>query len=299
MNPFLRALVAAGLLDQATAERMSRALSPEQAQAYAEQQMAALWSAGLQGQLSRLLEVIRANDYSFPPAVMDSFWRSEDRLLYESVIPGLRDVAQEAAITAAVRGGGFDMWNAVNEAVIDWTETYYISADAALVGSIPNLDLTSRTLVGNAFSAWQRGELEAATNAEGLPRLIAALEPAFGPIRAEAIAVTETTRIYIHSETAAGDANPNTTKYRWLTARDERVCDTCGPLDGQVVAKGSVGFVSNGRVIGFDVAHVRCRCRITQESDLTAAIPLGIGGAGGWNYQQPNVRQPVGATGGN
>lgn len=288
MNPLLRALVAAGLLDQATAERMSRALSPAEAQVYAEQRMAALWSAGLQGQLSRLLEVIRTNDYGFPPSVMESFWRREDRVLYESVIPGLRDVAQEAAITAAVRGGGFTMWNAVNEAVIDWTETYYISADAALVGSIPNLNLTGRTIVGNAFNAWQRGELEAATNAEGLPRLIAALEPAFGPERAARIATTESSRIMAHSELAAGDANPLVEGYVFMTGRDDRVCPICGPLDGAFAEKGGGGFQHPqlGQV-GFPPLHVSCRCQILGSSRQVTAVRVGVGGAGNWQYSGP------------
>lgn len=289
MNPLLRALVAAGLLDQATAERMSRALSPAEAQAYAEQRMAALWSGGLQGQLSRLLEVIRTNEYNFPPQVVESFWRREDRVLYESVIPGLRDVAQDAAITAAVRGGGWEMWSAVNERVIEWVEDYYVSLDAAAVGSIPNLDDTARTIVGNAFNAWQRGELEAATNEEGLPRLIAALEPAFGPERAARIAATETTRIMSMSERAAGDADPHTVAYRFLSSADEKVCPFCGPLHGRLVAKGDDGgFVHPvlGR-IGFPPIHPSCRCSIAAESSETAAIDIGAGGAEVWRYTGP------------
>lgn len=294
MNPLLRALVAAGLLDQATADRMSRAMSPAEAQAYAEQRMAALWSAGLQGQLSRLLEVIRTNDYGFPPSVMESFWRREDRVLYESVIPGLRDVAQEAAITAAVRGGGFTMWNAVNESVINWVEDYYISADAALVGSIPNLNQTGRTIVGNAFNAWQRGELEVATNAEGLPRLIAALEPAFGPERASRIAITENSRIMAESELAAARENEFVEWLEWATAADEIAarCPICGPMHGRRVRKDSNGFPTAAGVL-YPPAHPNCRCQILSLTDAVARIPTGIGGAGGWNPEQPNRKQPV------
>lgn len=261
MNPFLRALVAAGLLDQATAERMSRALSPEQAQAYAEQRMAALWSGGLQGQLSRLLDVIRDNDYNLPPQVAEAFWRRENRTLFESVIPGLEDVAQEAAITAAMRGGGASMWTAVNERLISWVDDYYISADAGAFGSIPNLNDTARTIVGNAFNAWQRGELEVAANAEGLPQLIAALEPAFGPERASRIAVTETTRIHAEAELAAALADPDIEYIEWQTGRDEFVCPVCAPLNGRRVEKGNpAGFQSIGGPTRMPPAHVNCRC---------------------------------------
>lgn len=301
MNPFLRALVAAGLLDEATAERMSRALSPAEAQAYAEQRMAALWSAGLQGQLSRLLDVIRDNDYNLPPQVAEAFWRRENRTLFESVIPGLEDVAQEAAITAAMRGGGASMWTAVNERLISWVDDYYISADAGAFGSIPNLNDTARTIVGNAFNAWQRGELEVAANAEGLPRLILALEDAFGPERAARIAATEVTRIAAAAERAAGDADPNTVAYRFLSSRDEATCPICAPLDGRIVGKSDRGGFIHPTMgsIGFPPLHPNCRCRISPESSATVDVALGAGGAGGWDYMRPNMRQRPGVRRGN
>ena len=171
----------------------------------------------------------------------------------------------------------------------------------ALVGSIPNLNGTARTLVGNAFNAWQRGELEVATNAEGLPRLIAALEPAFGPERASRIAVTEASRILATSERAAGEADPNTVAYRFQSSRDELVCPQCGPLDGRIVGKSDgAGFVHPTLgAIGFPPIHPGCRCRIVAESSATADVPLGAGGAGGWDYTRPNMRQRPGVRRGN
>ena len=261
MNPFLRALVAAGLLDEDAARRMEGVLSPVEAQAYAEQRMAALWSAGLQGQLTRLLDVVRDSDYGFPPQVAEAFWQRENRLLYESVIPGMEAVAQDAAIMAAVRGGGASMWTAVNTQLIEWVEDYYISADAALVGSIPNLNGTARTIVGQAFNAWQRGELEVATNAEGLPRLIAALEPAFGPERAARIAITESTRLNAEAELAAAQADPDIEYIEWQTANDEYTCAVCFPLNGRRVEKGNPsGFQSIGGPTRMPPAHPSCRC---------------------------------------
>ena len=263
MNPFLRVLVAAGILTDDEARRMEGVLSPAEAQAYAEQRMAALWSAGLQGQLTRLLDVVRDSDYGFPPAVAEAFWQRENRLLYESVIPGLEAVAQDAAITAAVRGGGAAMWTAINEQLIGWVDDYYISADAALVGSIPNLNGTARTLVGNAFNAWQRGELEVATNAEGLPRLIAALEPAFGPERAARIAITENTRLNAEAELAAAQADPDIEYIEWQASADEIAarCPICGPLDGRRVRKDAPGgFMSLGSPTAMPPGHPNCRC---------------------------------------
>jgi SPP1 gp7 family putative phage head morphogenesis protein len=121
-----------------------------------------------------------------------------------------------------------------------------------------------------------------------LPRLIAALEPAFGPERAAVIAATENTRLFSYAEQAAGDADPDTVAYRFLASADERVCPACGPLHGALVEKGASGFVhpSLGR-IGFPPLHPNCRCSIAREGRETVAVPVGEGGAGNWRYTGP------------
>ena len=64
-------------------------------------------------------------------------------------------------------------------------DDYYTNLDVELVGSIPNLNATGRTEFARAFLDWQRGELETAGYADGLPQLIRAIEPTFGQVRAE------------------------------------------------------------------------------------------------------------------
>ena len=93
--------------------------------------------------------------------------------------------AQERAITSIVSTGAFDMWELVNQTVIDWVNDYYTNLDVELVGSIPNLNATGRTEFARALLDWQRGELETAGYADGLPQLIRAIEPTFGQVRAE------------------------------------------------------------------------------------------------------------------
>ena len=81
--------------------------------------------------------------------------------------------------------------------MLSWVDAYYVNADAAAVGSIPNLNLTSRTQFAQLFADWQRGELGGSATVEGLPQLVQALEPVFGPGRAERIGVTEVTRVSV------------------------------------------------------------------------------------------------------
>lgn len=45
-------------------------------------------------------------------------------------------------------------------------------------------------------------------------------------------------------------------KVRWVTARDERVCPRCGPMDGETIDLGSV--FSNG--LAYPPVHDHCRC---------------------------------------
>ncbi len=56
----------------------------------------------------------------------------------------------------------------------------------------------------------------------------------------------------------AGYIDPATMKM-WLTAKDERTCDVCGPMDGELVPWNglfSTGFKTAGRV------HPHCRCQM-------------------------------------
>lgn len=271
MNPLLAALVQAGVITAADAERINRSLDPDAARAWAEQQIAIAVQGGMSAQQTRLVELVRRGNVT--PAALDAFWAAEDARLWAAVRATFEDVAAENAIAMAVRMGADDaMWNTVNRAVLDWVGDYYTNADAGAFGSIPNLNLTSRTQFAQVFEQWQRGEIEIGTTAEGLPQLVQALEPVFGPGRASVIAATETTRVYTETTLAAGRDNEFITAYRWRSVADERVCEVCGPLHGQVVAKGSAGFrISAG--IGYPPAHPNCRCQLIEETEQTADLP--------------------------
>lgn len=79
--------------------------------------------------------------------------------------------------------------------------------------------------------------------------------------RASTIAVTETTRAFAEGQKEAGrilrEENPGVKVVKtWFTNNDDRVCDICGPLDGQTVDYDEP-WPEDG-----PPAHVNCRCWI-------------------------------------
>ena len=278
MNPeLLNALLAAGLLDPATAEIIRRQLDPEAARAWAEATLTQSTQAGLQGQQGRIIDLVASTDGQPSPAQLDRLWAGENDSLWQAMRPALLDVASEraalvaASSLAAGKGSTFDL---INQGVLDWVSTYYADADGLTYGSIPNLNLAGRTAFERAFVAWQQGELEIGSPT-GLQQLIDALQGAFGPERATRIAVTETTRIFTETTRQAGRANPFTTAFRLLTSADERVCPQCGPLHGVVIAKSVDGFIHpelGG--VGWPPFHTLCRCDIVEETEGSLRVPF-------------------------
>ena len=81
----------------------------------------------------------------------------------------------------------------------------------------------------------------------------------FGPVRAEAIAITETTRAYAEgSEIAAEEIRKAGVELNtvWITSQDDLVCPICAPLHGKKRGDGWTDLPP---------AHVRCRCDIGHE----------------------------------
>jgi SPP1 gp7 family putative phage head morphogenesis protein len=270
VNPLLLALVQAGILAQADAERIQRTLDPEAARLYAESTLQAAVQGGLTSQQARLVEMVRQTNGSLSPARLDAFWAGEDERLYAALRPTLSGIATERAIVAAVGLVGDETWTLVNEATLDWLDDYYLNADAGAFGSLPNLNLTSRSQFANAFRDWSRGEMEAFGARDGLPQLIRSLEPAFGPTRAARVAMTETTRIFVETERAAGAANPFIEGYTFQTSNDSITCPICAPANGTFAEKGASRFPDGG---GFPPRHPGCRCGISPETRATRGVP--------------------------
>src|SRR5688572_4410224 len=125
MNPLLSALVAAGLLSPADAERLNRQLDSTAAREYAEQQMLLSFQGGLAAQRDRLVDAVRASDGLLTITAQNRLWAGENELLWNSVRESILDVASERATVAAIDAGGVDTWALVNEEVISHAESYY------------------------------------------------------------------------------------------------------------------------------------------------------------------------------
>jgi len=263
VNPLLLALVEAGVISVADAERIDRQLSPDAARDYAEGLITQSFARGLNAQQRRILDVLNDTEGNPTPRQLSRLWQGEDDLLWASVGEDLRSIAIDRAVSASVALGDDSLWQLVNEEVLSWVDDYYVNSDAGNFGSIPNLNETSKNAFAQAFRDWQRGELATAGYRDGLPELIRALEPTFGAVRVEAIAVTEYTRIASQAELAAGNANPDIEGWIYSTANDSRVTELCRSGEGAIMLKGEDTF-SDGK--GPPPRHVRCRSGISQIS---------------------------------
>ena len=272
MNPLLAALVQMGIVSPADAERMTRQLDPAAQRTYAEEQLSAAFARGLNGQQSRLIELLRKADGRPTNRQVDDFWTQEDDLLWRTVQPTMQALATEAAVSAAIRQGD-NTWNLVNEDVMSWIERYYTSPSPAFVGSVPNLNQTARQQFADALTGWQRGTLTDIGFNDGLPQLIRALEPIFGEARAKIVGTTEVTRVYAETEVQAARVDEFIEYLQAFSAEDEKVCETCGPVSGQIIRKDATGFdhPTEGN-IGFPPYHPACRCWVSPaESSETIA----------------------------
>lgn len=164
--------------------------------------------------------------------------------LRAAIQPFLVDVmVQEVLAGMGQVGVGFDM-PALNAEALEWARTYSFD----LIRGITD---TTRKLVSTAMQTWVETPGMTRGDLEGL------LEPAFGPVRAEMIAVTETTRA------ASAGLNQRQKEYAsagiemeriWETNNDELVCTICGPLNGRRETDWAGDFPEG------PPAHVNCRC---------------------------------------
>lgn len=269
MDPLIQALLQAGVIDAATAEILNRQIDTEAARTWAEDLLLTASQSGLAGQQERLLTLLGQANYQPSPTQLDAFWTAENARLSNAMLPTLRQIASERATMAAVQAGQGNIFALINQEVLSWVDAYYVNADADpnFLGSMPSLNLTARTRFAQYFNDWQIGELGG--RADGLPQLIESLTPVFGATRAESIAVTETTRIFVQSQRLAEDHNPFTVAFTWNTAMDEMVCPVCGGKHGARRRKEEETYN------GVDIpAHPRCRCNETPETEATLRIPL-------------------------
>ena len=151
--------------------------------------------------------------------------------LYSSLVEGALlgvDIARQQ-----VEVGGISVdWTLVNIGARDWAQQYA----GTLVTQID--EVTARA-IGKAVAGWIENTLT-------YDELLKQIGDLAGPERAERIASTEITRAYAEGSREAWAASGSITLMRWRTSQDERVCDVCGSLDGQVVQVIGGEFVHPG-----------------------------------------------------
>ena len=184
---------------------------------------------------------------------------------YKAVKPKLpkpvhEDYFIEEIITALISGtrGGVDIfaetvligldYTIPNQKAADWAKKYAFEL-------VKGIDETTQDVLERAISGFVE------ESGVTLGDIIDTLSPYFGDVRAGMIATTETTRAFAQGQLEAGkemqDEFPDVQVFkRWYTNNDDRVCDICGPLEGQEIPMNDEfeGGISD------PPAHVNCRC---------------------------------------
>jgi len=199
-------------------------------------------------------------------------WEEMAKDYTQLLLPAFEKVMQEAALLA-IEGLPFEIgvdWELVNTAAAKWARDYTYDL-------ISGINETTAARLQAAINNW----IEAG---EDFPALVSRVQEIFSnPVRAEMIAASELTRIYVEANTLAWKESGVVAGRRWVTANDERVCPICGPLGGLTVTTEGVQPAAPGtqtrRAVVADLdkpfihplsgeeytppAHVNCRCWIT------------------------------------
>jgi SPP1 gp7 family putative phage head morphogenesis protein len=174
----------------------------------------------------------------------DSLWDDPDwdaelvKLLTKAAQDGISLFADAITI-------GMD-YTATNTDAAKWARQYTYDL-------IKGIDDTTREAVRSAISGFiETPGMTIGDVMDALP---------YGEIRAQMIATTEITRSYAQGNQLAGEAMKKEwpdveVVKKWYTNNDDRVCDICGPMDGEEVP------IDEPFSSGDDQppAHVNCRC---------------------------------------
>lgn len=176
--------------------------------------------------------------------------------LRAAIEPRLIEIATEAGLRAAAGTGiEYDV-AAINTEALDWARAYTWDL-------VTKLTDTTRDVVQGAIEAYitqpkmTKGELKKR------------LAPAFGPVRAELIAVTEVTRAYSQAqviyqamlERQAGIKMARVWGYTWSGIDTSGECPICLPLHGvQEDERGLFVHPESGAEYEGPPAHIKCNC---------------------------------------
>lgn len=204
-----------------------------------ERRLARVLSRDLRAEMGKLLDYL--GDPPDLSKVPYEYWQNGWRNIQKDVEPILVDtfLSQAEALMGTVTIG--TDWAGVNMAAADWARNHSETILKELFNK--TYEGVSKTVPQYFEQGWRYTDLSKA------------LEGYFSPIRAEMIAITETTRAAVEGERALVSELVNETGKEmlpiWLTANDDRVCPVCGPRNEKPITNGQ-----------FPPAHPRCRCGV-------------------------------------
>ena len=208
-----------------------------------EARLARLIGRELQNQFHELMNLI--GDPPNLSNVPESYWNNGGKELRNILEPELTAIFMtQAELLMNTVNIGVD-WTLVNQRAVDFARSYTFD----LVSGIVERD---KVLLQSAIGDYFAQDLS-------IGQLTSRLSGAYGPVRAEMIAVTETTRAAVEGEKAlAAEIEKMTGVIRmvgyWITERDGNVCAICQVNDRKPTAE-----------VGFPPLHPRCRCNVRYE----------------------------------
>lgn len=178
------------------------------------------------------------------------FWQDENETLSGMLVASLAAWAAYGISQAviALREVGLGVDADVNARASRWASRYSLRLARGL-------NRTTRALARAKLSNFLRDN-------RPIDELVDELAEIIGPRwRAELIGQTEVTKAVSEAKLEIAKEDDAIKTLIWVTARDERVCPICGPLEGEKIKKGKT--FSGG--LNSPPAHPRCRCTIGYE----------------------------------
>jgi hypothetical protein len=205
-----------------------------------ERRLAKVVGKDLQDELKKLLDYL-----GDPPRlanVPNEYWSRGWRDIQKDVEPILLDIylQQAEALMTDVNIGV--SWDQVNQQASNWSRDHTEQVLSEMFNR--RYEHLNETIPRFYEEGWNIGQLTTE------------LERWYDPVRAEMIAVTETTRAAVEGERAyveqlRRELGVNLVPV-WNTANDERVCPICGPKHRKEITDGV-----------YPPAHPRCRCYLS------------------------------------
>lgn len=215
-----------------------------------ERKLARVLSKDLRNELDKLMGYLGdPPDLSRVPA---EYWSNGWRGIQRDVEPILLDAFLSQAESLMLSVGIGANWDNVNRQAVNWARTY---TEDFLCKLWETRNETVTDLVLR-----RTGEIIGEGYEQGLSirEITERLSHLYSPVRAEMIAVTETTRAVVEGERAfIAELERETGQQMipiWLTANDERVCPICSPRNEKPITDGM-----------YPPAHPRCRCGVGWE----------------------------------